>query len=78
MTTRKRQKWDAEQIAILEDLIARKISLARSAVVLKRAQTTVQIQARKLGKPFPGVREVRANLKASMALAEARAGVRRV
>lgn len=76
-STESRRPWDADQIAILKGLIERKISLARAAVILKRRQAAVQIQARKLGTPFPGVRATKAALNASVAAAEALAGIRR-
>lgn len=59
-------RWDAEQIEIVKALIARKVSLARAAVILKRPQSSVQIQARRLGTPFPGVRAIKARLRAQM------------
>ena len=69
-------RWDDAQIDHLKQLIARKISLARAAVILKRPQSSVQIQARKLGQPFPGVRAAKALLKAKMEEAESKASLR--
>lgn len=66
-------RWDESQIEHLKELIARKISLARAAVIMKRPQSSVQIQARKLGTPFPGVRATKALMKAKMAAAENKA-----
>ena len=66
-------RWDEPQIEHLKELIARKISLARAAVILKRPQSSVQIQARKLGTPFPGLRATKALLKAKMEAAESKA-----
>ena len=57
-------RWDDAQIEILKGLVARKVSLARAAVILKRPQASVQIQARRLGTPFPGIRAVKALQKA--------------
>lgn len=74
----KSKSWDAEQGEILKGLIDRKVSLARASVILKRSQSSVQVQARKLGLPFPGIRETKRALKESIADAEARAGVRRI
>ncbi|MET0710102.1 MAG: hypothetical protein ABWY82_25140 [Tardiphaga sp.] len=68
-------RWDDEQIEILKALIARKISLARAAVILKRPQASVQIQARRLGTPFPGIRATKALQKAKTEEAERKAGV---
>lgn len=71
-----RNRWDNEQIEILKGLIERKISLARAAVILKRPQTSVQIQARRLGSPFPGIRATKALLKAKTEEAERKASLR--
>ncbi|MES2031395.1 MAG: hypothetical protein V4477_19625 [Pseudomonadota bacterium] len=71
-----KNRWDDAQLEILKDLIARKISLARAAVILKRPQSSVQIQARRLGTPFPGVRETKALLKAKIEEAEKKATLR--
>ncbi|MGM4893281.1 hypothetical protein [Tardiphaga sp. 709] len=68
-----KNRWDDEQIEILKGLIARKISLARAAVIMKRPQSSVQIQARRLGAPFPGVRATKARLKAQFDEAEKKA-----
>ena len=69
--------WNEEKIEQLRQLIERRVSLARAAVILKCRQSSVQIQARKLGKPFPGVRETKARLKSRIAEAETQAGIRR-
>ena len=69
-------RWDDAQIEHLKELIIRKISLARAAVILKRPQSSVQIQARKLGTPFPGVRATKALLKAKMEAAESKVSQR--
>ncbi|SNT63571.1 hypothetical protein SAMN05216374_0072 [Tardiphaga sp. OK246] len=68
-----KNRWDDEQIEILKGLIARKVSLARAAVIMKRPQSSVQIQARQLGAPFPGVRATKARLKAQIDEAEKKA-----
>jgi hypothetical protein len=68
-----KNRWDDGQIEILKGLIARKVSLARAAVIMKRPQSSVQIQARRLGTPFPGVRETKARLKAQIDEAEKKA-----
>jgi hypothetical protein len=54
----------------LKNLIERKVSLARAAIILKRSQSTIQTQARKLGTPLPGVRAQKAAIRASIAEAE--------
>ncbi|WP_299807295.1 hypothetical protein [Tardiphaga sp.] len=66
-------RWDESQIEHLKELITRKVSLARAAVILKRPQSSVQIQARRLGTPFPGIRATKALLKARMEAAEGKA-----
>ena len=71
-----KNRWDETQIEALKDLIARKVSLARAAVILKRPQSSVQIQARRLGTPFPGIRETKARLKAKIEEAEKKATMR--
>jgi hypothetical protein len=71
-----RNRWDDEQIELLKGLIARKLSLARAAVILKRPQASIQIQARKLGSPFPGIRETKALQKAKTEEAERKASLR--
>jgi hypothetical protein len=71
-----KNRWDDAQLDILKDLIARQISLARAAVILKRPQSSVQIQARRLGTPFPGLRETKALLKAKIEEAEKKATLR--
>ena len=65
-------RWDDTQIEQLKELIERKVSLARAAVIMKRPQSSVQIQARRLGKPFPGVRATKALLKAKIEAAESK------
>ena len=71
----KYRPWSDAEIMQMKDLLQRKVSLARAAIILKRPQASVQIQARKLGTPFPGVRATRAALRGSIAAAEARAGL---
>jgi hypothetical protein len=71
-----RNRWDDKQIEVLKGLIACNLSLARAAVIMKRPQTSVQIQARKLGTPFPGIRAVKATLKARIEAAEKKASLR--
>lgn len=55
---------------VLKGLIAGRVSLARAAVILKRPQSSVQIQARGLGTPFPGIRETKARMRAQIEAAE--------
>jgi hypothetical protein len=51
--------WDEEQVTRLQSLIASGASVLRAAAALRRSQTSVQIQARKLGTPFPTMLEAR-------------------
>ncbi len=51
--------WDDEQLTRLKQLIAGGASVLRAAAALRRSQTSVQIQARKLGTPFPTMLEAR-------------------
>ena len=55
----KARNWDDEQISRLKALIASGASVLRTAAALRRSQTSVQIQARKLGTPFPTMLESR-------------------
>jgi hypothetical protein len=71
-----RNRWDDEQIELLKGLLERKLSLARAAVILKRPQASVQIQARRLGIPFPGIRKTKALQKAKTEEAERKASLR--
>ena len=70
----KYRPWSDAEISQMKDLLTRKVSLARAAIILKRPQASVQIQARKLGTPFPGVRATRAALRSRIAAAEEQAG----
>ena len=71
----KYRPWSDAEISQMKDLLTRKVSLARAAIILKRPQASVQIQARKLGTPFPGVRAIRAALRDGIAAAEASAAL---
>lgn len=51
--------WTQEQDEKLRALIASGTSALRAAAALKRGTSSVRIRARKLGVPFPTVREVR-------------------
>ena len=57
--TKSCRPWDTEQISRLQTLIASGASVLRAAAALRRSQTSVQIQARKLGTPFPTMLEAR-------------------
>lgn len=51
--------WNEEQISRLRALIGSGASVLRAAAALRRSQTSVQIQARKLGTPFPTMLEAK-------------------
>jgi serine/threonine-protein kinase RIO1 len=56
---RGRKPWTEEENNRLKAMVAQGVSIARAAVVFKRSLITVRTHARKLGTPFPHVREVR-------------------
>ncbi len=62
--------WTSEDIAWLEKLSDEGATLMRASAALRRPSSAVQKKARELGKPLPGVRKVRAELKATGALGE--------
>ena len=70
----KYRPWSDAELLQVKDLLQRKVSLARASIILKRPQSSIQIQARKLGTPFPGVRATRAALRSSIEAAEDEAG----
>jgi hypothetical protein len=58
------KKWTDEDIAKLIQLADAGATLARAAAALNRNSSSVQKKARALGKHLPGVRQVRADLRA--------------
>lgn len=56
--------WTDDDIAKLRKLAAAGATLMRASAALNRAGTSVQKKARSLGIRFPGVRQVRADLRA--------------
>lgn len=62
--------WTTEDIAKLEKLADEGATLMRASAALRRPSSTAQKKARELGKPLPGVRKVRADLRATGALEE--------
>lgn len=62
--------WTSEDIAKLEKLGDEGATLMRASAALRRPSSAVQKKARELGKPLPGVRKVRVELKATGALGE--------
>lgn len=51
--------WTEAECERLVDLIKSGCSVARAAVIFKRSISSVQNRARKLGTPFPKLREVK-------------------
>jgi hypothetical protein len=64
-----KRPWDAEEIDRLKQLVATGVSLARAAVTLKRTRVSAQTQARKVGTPFPTMRETKKLRDAKIAAA---------
>jgi hypothetical protein len=59
--------WLADDIQKLKELYNAGATLLRAGAALKRPSASVKKRARELGLHFPGVREVRRELKASEA-----------
>lgn len=57
--------WTEEDVARLKDLAASGATLMRASAALNRNGSSVQKKARSLGIKFSGVRQVRADLRAS-------------
>ena len=72
------QPWTDASVAHLRELFERKATLLGAAGAMKRSRGSVQVKARQLGILFPGVRAVRAEMKAKIVAAENRDGVPRV
>jgi hypothetical protein len=64
--------WDDEQVERLKELIASGASAVRAAAALKRARSSVQVKARKLGMPFMASRDAKRLRDAKIAAAESR------
>ncbi|ABE41020.1 hypothetical protein [Rhodopseudomonas pseudopalustris] len=62
--------WDDEQVERLKELIASGASAVRAAAALKRARSSVQVKARKLGMPFMASRDAKRLRDAKIAAAE--------
>ena len=55
----KKPTWTAEDNERLKALAAANVSVIRAAAALKRSTTSVRAQARKLGTPFPHMKDYR-------------------
>ncbi|ABD08740.1 conserved hypothetical protein [Rhodopseudomonas palustris HaA2] len=64
--------WDDEQVQRLKELIASGASAVRAAAALKRARSSVQVKARKIGMPFMASRDAKRLRDAKIAEAESR------
>ena len=61
MAVRKRT-WTAEDNERLKELVAKGVSVIKAAAALKRTTVSVRTQARKLGTPFPLMKDYRKKL----------------
>jgi hypothetical protein len=57
--------WTAEENERLKALVAKNVSILKAAAALKRSSTSVRTQARKLGTPFPHMKDYRKRFKDS-------------
>ena len=57
-----KRPWTEEDNAHLKEFVAQGASIIRAAAALHRNVKSVRIQARKLGEPFPPMREFRKKL----------------
>ena len=64
MAVRKRT-WTAEDNERLKELVAKGVSVIKAAAALKRTTVSVRTQARKLGTPFPPMKDYRKKFKDS-------------
>ena len=64
MAVRKRT-WTAEDNERLKELVAKGVSVIKAAAALKRTTVSVRTQARKLGTPFPLMKDYRKKFKDS-------------
>ena len=64
MAVRKRT-WTAEDNERLKALVAKGVSVIKAAAALKRTTVSVRTQARKLGTPFPPMKDYRKKFKNS-------------
>lgn len=59
MRPQRKASWTAEDNERLKKMVANGVPVLRAAASFKRSMDAVRIQARKLGTPFPSVREAR-------------------
>ena len=61
----KKNFWTLEENERLKDFVAKNVSIVKVAWALKRTTTSLRNQARKLGTPFPPMKEYRKNFRDS-------------
>jgi hypothetical protein len=59
MTPKRKRPWTPEENERLKTMVENGLSALRAAAALKCSMDSVRLQARKLGTPFPTVRQVR-------------------
>jgi hypothetical protein len=59
MRPQRKASWTAEDNERLKKMVANGVPVLRAAASFKCSMDAVRIQARKLGTPFPSVREAR-------------------
>jgi hypothetical protein len=52
-------KWTEADNERLRDFVKKGVPILRAAAALNRTTTSIRNQARKIGSPFPSIREVR-------------------
>ena len=60
-----KMNWTAEENERLKALAAKNVSVIRAAAALKRTTISIRTQARKLGTPFPNLKEYRKKVQDS-------------
>ena len=61
----KKTSWTPEENERLKDFVAKNVSIVKVAGALKRTTTSLRNQARKLGTPFPPMKEFRKRFRDS-------------
>jgi hypothetical protein len=56
-TAAKKWSWTAEDNERLKAFVAKNVSILKAAAALKRSTVSVRNQARRLGTPFPSMKE---------------------
>jgi hypothetical protein len=61
----KKANWTVEENERLKAFVAKDVSIIKVAAALKRTLNSVRVQARKLGTPFPHMKDYRKKFKDS-------------